>query len=215
MSKSLYREYAWQRRQQDIVSAAGRLMREKGYDSLTMDELAKELDISKPTLYQHFKTKDELVTQVLIQAMETLDEHLSKPQDGTPLETLVKVMRMVMENQYGPDTVLGAIGPEIIRALIHTSPAVKEHKQRMMEQLNRLVDEAKAKGEINELYPSGIVVRMMFCFLGLPPTADIVANSAFDFGANHQNAIECTLFAFMGAVTYKLTNSQKREITTS
>src|SRR5262245_38431948 len=97
MSKSLYREYAWQRREQDIVNEAGRLMREKGYESLTMDELARALEISKPTLYQHFKTKDELVTQVFVQAMQILEEHLSASQGKPPLEVLEQVLRMLLE----------------------------------------------------------------------------------------------------------------------
>src|SRR5262245_47821245 len=148
MSKSLYREYAWQRREQDIVNAAGKLMREKGYESLTMDELAKELDISKPTLYQHFKTKDELVTQVFIQAIQILEEHLAASQHKSPLEVLEQVLRMLLETRYRADTVLGAISPETIDNLAHNHPTVREHKERVGQQLRRLIDEAKARGEI-------------------------------------------------------------------
>jgi TetR/AcrR family transcriptional regulator, cholesterol catabolism regulator len=168
MSKSLYREYAWQRREQDIVNAAGKLMREKDYESLTMDELAKELDISKPTLYQHFKTKDELVTQVFIQAMQILEEHLSASQQKSPLEILKRVLRMLLETRYRSDTVLGAIGLETIDHLAHNHPIVREHKERVGQQMRRLIDEAKARGEIVSSIPTFVIARTIFCLLRVP-----------------------------------------------
>lgn len=45
-----------------IVEEADRLFCQYGFKSVTMDDIAKQLGMSKKTIYQHFVDKDELVT---------------------------------------------------------------------------------------------------------------------------------------------------------
>jgi AcrR family transcriptional regulator len=44
-----------------IITEAGKLFREYGVKSVTMDDIAKQMGISKRTIYQHLQDKDELV----------------------------------------------------------------------------------------------------------------------------------------------------------
>jgi TetR/AcrR family transcriptional regulator, cholesterol catabolism regulator len=44
-----------------ILATAYRLFMTYGIRSITMDDLSKELSVSKKTIYQHFKDKDEIV----------------------------------------------------------------------------------------------------------------------------------------------------------
>ena len=48
-----------------IIQLAHELFGKYGIRSVTMDELAKALAISKKTLYQYFKNKEDLVTQII------------------------------------------------------------------------------------------------------------------------------------------------------
>lgn len=43
-----------------ILEAAGRLFLENGYGAVSMDNVAKTANVSKATLYAHFRSKDEL-----------------------------------------------------------------------------------------------------------------------------------------------------------
>ena len=47
-----------------IIQVAEEMFMRYGIRSITMDEIAKELSISKKTIYQHFKDKDDIVLQV-------------------------------------------------------------------------------------------------------------------------------------------------------
>ena len=47
-----------------ILEAAEALFMQYGVRSVTMDDIAKELSISKKTIYQHFKDKEEIVLRV-------------------------------------------------------------------------------------------------------------------------------------------------------
>jgi len=53
-----------------IVAKASEMFFKYGIRSITMNDVAKELGISKKTIYQHFEDKDELVYQIMKAQME-------------------------------------------------------------------------------------------------------------------------------------------------
>ena len=51
---------------EEITIRAEKMFLKLGVRSVTMDDIARELGISKKTLYQHFENKDKLVAEVVI-----------------------------------------------------------------------------------------------------------------------------------------------------
>jgi AcrR family transcriptional regulator len=51
--------------EKDIIAAAAELFLRYGIKSITMDEIARQMGISKKTLYRHFKDKKDLVEKTL------------------------------------------------------------------------------------------------------------------------------------------------------
>jgi len=60
------------RRTEEILGAAQKVMLEKGYNGATMDDIAAEAGLTKPTVYQYFKTKDELFVQLVEPLIQSL-----------------------------------------------------------------------------------------------------------------------------------------------
>lgn len=52
------------------MQVARRMLIENGYAGLSMDQLAEVTEYSKGTIYQHFSTKEDLVTALAIESME-------------------------------------------------------------------------------------------------------------------------------------------------
>src|SRR5689334_17027682 len=84
------------RRIQEIVSTAAALFGARGYDGVSLEDVADQLDVTKGSLYYYFASKDELVTA----AIETLGgewttrlESLPAAQAGTPAERLRALAR--------------------------------------------------------------------------------------------------------------------------
>ncbi len=50
---------------QKIVKTGLRLFLQKGYERTSLNDIAREVGISKPAIYHHFRNKDELFHQVL------------------------------------------------------------------------------------------------------------------------------------------------------
>ncbi len=162
-----FKEREKQRREQEILCAAGQLIAEHGYAALTMDDLAEAVGISKPTLYQHFKSKDDLLKRVVVQTLERLEEYLGLPRSGTPLERLQAVMSFLLEHQYEPGSVLASLGPELIVTTLKSSAELAERKAHIWQLLCGLIDDGKAQGQIDPATPTPVIVRAMFCLLGV------------------------------------------------
>lgn len=78
----------------DILDGAYRLFRRHGYSRVSMDDIAAEAGFTKRTLYHHFKSKDQLLADVLasqhelaLQAFKTFGDRLS----GSP-ESIVQTL---------------------------------------------------------------------------------------------------------------------------
>jgi AcrR family transcriptional regulator len=164
-----FKERERQRRESEILCAAERLIAERGYAELTMDDLADTVGISKPTLYQHFKSKDDLLTRVMLQSFGVLEAQLRQPLTGTPVERLRAILRSLLEQRYAPGGLLASLGPELVLSALRSSAELVAHKTRIVAHLCALVDDAKAAHQIDSAIPTPTIVRAMFCLLGVLP----------------------------------------------
>ena len=57
-------------REDAIVASANRLLAEKGYDAMTVDEVAADVGIAKTSLYKHFTSKEELAAAAMIRVLD-------------------------------------------------------------------------------------------------------------------------------------------------
>jgi AcrR family transcriptional regulator len=56
-------------RRQSILNAAARVFAERGYAAATCDEIAEATGVSKGTLYNYFKSKQDLFTQLFLSSV--------------------------------------------------------------------------------------------------------------------------------------------------
>ncbi len=58
MSTADRREREKEKRRNDIIDVAEKLIFSKGYENVTMDDIARETELARGTLYLYFKNKD-------------------------------------------------------------------------------------------------------------------------------------------------------------
>jgi AcrR family transcriptional regulator len=86
-------------KKEQIIIQSFELFMKFGIKSITMDDIAKNLGMSKKTLYQFFANKDELVNAILDKHLETdlcFIESLSKSTDNA-IDDLIHIATMVNE----------------------------------------------------------------------------------------------------------------------
>ena len=70
MGTSTRKQREVQERELLFLQTARKMLIEQGYAGLSMDQLAEATEYSKGTIYQHFSTKEDLVTALAIETME-------------------------------------------------------------------------------------------------------------------------------------------------
>lgn len=60
-----------------ILKSARKLFFEKGFKSVTVESIAKKAELSKGAVYLHFKSKDEIYTQILLEDIDKFHKRVS------------------------------------------------------------------------------------------------------------------------------------------
>jgi TetR/AcrR family transcriptional regulator, cholesterol catabolism regulator len=162
--KHTYKEVERQRRESDILAAAEQMLVEGGYANLNMDELAGLVGISKPTLYQHFKGKEELAVRVLLRSYSSINEFLSRPLDEPAIDRLFGLLRRCVAIQ-APGSLTANLRPDLRPEMVMTAMrdfgGFEDRKQQFFRQIRDLVDKAKSEGSIDPAIPTPIVTHML------------------------------------------------------
>ncbi len=75
MGTSERREREKESRRLEIIHAAEKVIFSKGFDNTTMDEIAKEAELSKGTIYLYFQSKLEVYLAIIKKSMSLLKDY--------------------------------------------------------------------------------------------------------------------------------------------
>ena len=140
-----------ERRRQQIIVAAKRVFSEKGFNKATMEDIAKEAELSPGTLYLYFKNKEELYASLSLRILQFLHirvAHVNKEQSLTPVQKLEALME-AMYDVYDFD-------PLIIINMFHlqSSETLKNLSDDLLVEIKEL--SRKSIGAIAEIFKNGI-----------------------------------------------------------
>lgn len=96
-----------QNRKDDIVKAAAKLFKKKGYSAVTMRDLATELGIKAASLYNHINSKQELLNTIIISIAEEFTNEMNniKNANTATAQKLTDIVdlhiKIASENSYG------------------------------------------------------------------------------------------------------------------
>jgi len=62
----------------DILETAARLIAEKGSQTVSLEEIAKEADIARKTLYNHFNNKEAIIDELILPVCNHARDYLMK-----------------------------------------------------------------------------------------------------------------------------------------
>ena len=92
-----FKDQAFQLREDAILNAATSTLAAKGFDLMTMDDVANAVGISKPSLYKHFKSKEDLVGEALIRLIDGAIEFMAAlDQNLGPLQKLSDLLEWAL-----------------------------------------------------------------------------------------------------------------------
>src|SRR5271167_1319308 len=88
-----------------IVEAAERLFLQRGFGSVSMDELAEAAGVARRTLYNQFSSKEEIFREMLLRVSGQLEDAFPSGVEtqGDVEDVLRLVARMILELHKNPD----------------------------------------------------------------------------------------------------------------
>lgn len=142
-------------KKEEIMEASFKLFSESGY-SLSMSEIAKEVNLKTPSLYSHFQSKDDIIyiciEREIKRYYEFLDQILNKEYEST--EEYLKDLYFSIIDYYSKDRTLrfwkklGTINNEGLRYKYRTIMNNSENKNRP--RYKKIFEIGVEKGEIKK-----------------------------------------------------------------
>lgn len=147
MSLAKWKEREREQRQNDIIDAARKLLIDRDFDEISMDEIAREVGLGKSTLYLYFKNKESLYFAIVLRGIRIWDKMIKEgvKKGNTGLEKFIA---------YGnANKEFSTKYPDYFR-LLYSPTSIK--KQFDMDKMNSSEEFKEVKGLFKEIMSVGI-----------------------------------------------------------
>jgi AcrR family transcriptional regulator len=145
--------------EQRILEVALRALREDGYDRMSVDAVAIEAKVSKPTIYRRWASKEDLATA----AVRTLQLIEPAVQTGASRRDLVQTLENFSRSLLRPNG-MSLIGT-VLAEESHTPELIRLFRERIVaprrKMLRAILDHAKANGELRPDVDLDCAVNML------------------------------------------------------
>ncbi|MCG4580265.1 TetR/AcrR family transcriptional regulator [Clostridium cochlearium] len=174
-----------------IFKAAIKIFSQNGYNGTTMDDIAKEANVAKGTLYYHFKSKEEIFKFIIDGGMDIISEKLEdiSKQEGDSISKLKAVCKaqlsVVYENRDFFKVIMSQLWGSEIRQL-----EIREKIEKYIKDIEKYIKDAVKEGTIKngETYFMAYAIFGMLCSTSIyelinedKEKIDKVADSLMDY----------------------------------
>lgn len=159
-------------REAAIVDATNSLLAKKGFELMTMDEVAAEVGIAKASLYKHFPSKEALAAAAMIRLLEnTLAFVPGLASEQPAIDQLKGVLQWALEvRMKGGLPTLPAENTSLREALLNNTRYITRLMD-LNELMGELIEKAKAQGAIRADLPTEVVLFTIYA-RSCDPTLD-------------------------------------------
>ncbi|QDP84318.1 TetR/AcrR family transcriptional regulator [Chryseobacterium sp. SNU WT5] len=180
-----------------FLSKAANLFIENGAKTVTMDEIAKEFGISKKTLYQKYKNKEELLEEVLKHRLEVVIDRLQYLDDN--VENAIE--RMICRDEE-IDKVSHANNNILIRQLLKYYPAIfQKHmlnfSSKFSEVLVHNIKKGRQQGFYRDDFDAEIYSKIFFQLVMSYDSSPFFDTAVIE----REHFMQETLMLYMNAIT--------------
>lgn len=165
MAKSSFRVQVLRARKDAIVASVNRLLAEKGFDKMTVDEVAADVGIAKASLYKHFTSKEELAAAAMIGVLEralALLATLQAQAQASAIEQLKAVVRWTMQAQLAGEMPSLPAQNSALRTALMANKAYLDRLVEVSEKLGAWITAAQRAGSLNPKLPPEVMLYTLY-----------------------------------------------------
>jgi AcrR family transcriptional regulator len=165
MATLKYKAQVHQMRENAIISAGHRLLATKGYDLMTVDEVAAEAGIAKASLYKHFTSKEELAGAAMVRLLESTLAVVARCKlqvAANDLERLKAVARWAMLEQLSGQMPSLPTQNSALSLSLQANKVYMDRLIELSEQLGAWITNAQSAGLLDPSLPPELVLYTLF-----------------------------------------------------
>jgi TetR/AcrR family transcriptional regulator of autoinduction and epiphytic fitness len=204
--KKSFKAQMLEAREQAITASVNRLLSEKGFDAMTVDEVAAEVGIAKASLYKHFSSKEELACAAMVQAMQKAqaflaDLNLAEDPGSTQCVSLNKLMtttRWVLQLKLAGEMPTLPSQNSSLRASLMASRPYMDGLMSVSDLLGGWIVQAQQEGFINSALPPLAVLYTVYA-RACDPVVEFLKMSELHTDEEIIDIIMTTCFAGLSA----------------
>ena len=192
-----------------IILGAEELFLKAGIKSITMDDVAKHLGMSKKTIYQFFKDKNELVVALVKKKLQEDEDQMSAiiSQSGNVIEEMINMMKC-------SEDIFSRINPIVIHDLQKYHPDAWKQFQNfksgvLVHTLEELLTKGIKQGYIRPEIDVKIIAMMRVAQVEMGFNATVFPVAEFNTWKVQQQFLEHFNYGICTLKGYKLLNEYK------
>lgn len=165
MARGSFREQVLRVREDAIVASVNRLLADKGYESMTVDEVAADVGIAKASLYKHFASKEELAAAAMIRVLDralAFVAQLAEDAQAPPAAQLRATTRWAMQQQLAGEMPALPAQNSALRSALAANKAYLDRLFELSDKLGAWINAAQAQGALSRRLPADVVLYTLF-----------------------------------------------------
>ncbi len=161
--KVSFKEQMLQAREEAIIRVVNLLLAEKGFEAMTVDEVAASVGIAKASLYKHFPSKEDLAAAAMVSVMRRAQAFIATlPRDGAPLDNLRAVVRWTMELKLAGEMPSLPSQNSKLRAALLGNRSYMDGLIEVSDALGAWIEAAQEQGAINAKIPAIAILYTVY-----------------------------------------------------
>ncbi len=150
-------------RESAIIQSVNRLLAEKGFDAMTVDEVAADVGIAKASLYKHFPSKEDLAAAAMVSVMQRAQAFLDElPEESAPIDKLRSVVTWTMGLKLAGEMPSLPSQNSSLRSTLMGNKDYVDGLMDVSERLGAWIEMAQSQGAINPQLPPIAVLYTLY-----------------------------------------------------
>ena len=211
--KKSFKTQMLEARELAITASVNRLLSEKGFDAMTVDEVAAEVGIAKASLYKHFNSKEDLACAAMVLAMQKAQTFLEKldtqaeteitnaasnTTSGSALNKLMATTRWTLQLKLAGEMPTLPSQNSSLRATLMASRPYMDGLMKVSDLLGAWIVQAQKEGQLNPSLPPIAILYTLFA-RACDPVLEFLKMSALHSDEEIIEMVMTTCFAGLNA----------------
>ena len=161
--KVSFKQQMLKAREDAIIETVNQLLAEKGFEAMTVDEVAASVGIAKASLYKHFPSKEDLAAAAMVRVMQRAQAFIKTLQPAAmPLDNIRAVARWTMEVKLAGQMPSLPSQNSSLRATLIANPDYMDGLMEVSDTLGAWIEAAQKAGTLNPRLPAVAVLYTLY-----------------------------------------------------